>query len=182
MPIHRERHRFYVLVALVAVAPMGALAWEPSPLSVKPAIELRYPGVPWVTGHELSKELRKPEQSQPILLDVRTAEEFAVSHLKSASRVSPGATNIAALQLPRNKPIVVYCSLGFRSAALAKRLQAAGYTNIRNLSGGIFHWAHQHRPLYRTTSEDKQRAQHVHPYDSTWGRFLQPQYHPPASS
>ena len=107
----------------------------------------------------------------PLLLDVRTPEEYAVSHLPGALNVHPEETDFTFLEgVPRDQPIVTYCSVGFRSAELARRLQAAGYGNVFNLEGSIFAWANARYPVVRGGD----RVQAVHPYDGQWGLLLRP--------
>lgn len=105
----------------------------------------------------------------PLLLDVRTPAEYAVSHLHGAQRAE---TLDAALRLlqgrPATAPVVVYCSVGWRSSALAVALQQAGFSAVYNLEGGIFTWANEDRPLYR----GEQRVHLVHPYNRDWGALL----------
>jgi 3-mercaptopyruvate sulfurtransferase SseA len=64
--------------------------------------------------------------------------------------------------------VIVYCSVGYRSARLAQRLRARGY-EVSNLEGSIFEWANEDRALY----QGDRRVSGVHPYDSTWGRLLE---------
>ena len=65
---------------------------------------------------------------------------------------------------------MVYCSIGYRSAALARRLRTAGYRQVENLEGSIFLWQMQGLPLVSGTGPvDK-----VHPYDDLWGALLNP--------
>jgi 3-mercaptopyruvate sulfurtransferase SseA len=66
---------------------------------------------------------------------------------------------------------VTYCSVGYRSGAFAKKLQTTGYTNVKNMSGSIFRWANEGRPVER----DDHRVEKVHPYNSVWGKLLKPQ-------
>ena len=82
------------------------------------------------------------------LVDVRTAEEFREGHI-------PGAINIAVQELggklskiPQDKPVVVYCRSGSRSANAAQSLLAAGYTEVYDL-GGLLEWGRQGLPLKR---------------------------------
>jgi hypothetical protein len=65
---------------------------------------------------------------------------------------------------------VIHCTCGEldRSAELATRLRAAGFTHVRNLDGSIFRWANEHRPIVR----DGAPASRVHPYNKSWGRLL----------
>jgi rhodanese-related sulfurtransferase len=104
------------------------------------------------------------------LLDVRTAAEYDVSHIHDARRVDPDSS-VESINLPKDQPIVTYCSVGYRSAAFAKKLQDAGYTNVQNMTGSIFEWASEGRPMER----EGHRVNKVHPYNSTWGKLLKPE-------
>ena len=104
-----------------------------------------------------------------MLLDVRTPEEWNVSHLPGARRVDPNASaESVAAGLRKDTPIVTYCAVGYRSGQTADRLRSAGFTNVRNLEGSIFQWVNEHRPLVR----EQERVSQVHPYNTFWGRFL----------
>jgi hypothetical protein len=81
--------------------------------------------------------------------------------------VEPGS-GPAAISIPEDKPIVTYCSVGYRSAAFAKKLSEAGYRNGTNLEGSIFRWANENRPLVH----DGQPTDKVHPYNRLWGILL----------
>jgi hypothetical protein len=70
--------------------------------------------------------------------------------------------------LPNDKRIVTYCSVGYRSAALALRLHAAGYRYVENLEGSIFEWANENRPLVH----DGKPTDRVHPYNAVWEMLL----------
>ena len=72
---------------------------------------------------------------------------------------------------------MTYCSVGYRSGEMAVRLRAAGYIHVQNLDGSIFQWANEHRPLVH----DGERVTRVHPYNSVWGRLLQPDVRAPVS-
>jgi phage shock protein E len=71
-----------------------------------------------------------------LVVDVRTPEEFAEEHF-------PNALNIPVDQLQqritefgeKNKPLVLYCASGARSAYAAKMLRSAGYTDVTNAGG-----------------------------------------------
>lgn len=107
----------------------------------------------------------------PILLDVRTEAEYAVSHLPGAVRIDPAAqaTEILA-RLPMDRKIVTYCAIGYRSTELAQRLLAAGRRNVYNMEGSIFQWANEGRALER----DGKPVDTVHPYNDSWGKMLDP--------
>lgn len=141
---------------------------RPRPELLKPLIAARFSGVRWIDTRTLAEWMAPPPAKRLVLLDVRTEDEFATSQLRGARRVDPQARSLDALQIPEDATVVVYCSLGYRSAALAEKLSASGVDEVYNLEGGIFAWANEGRPIYEAQS----LAQQVHPYDQLWGRFL----------
>ena len=81
------------------------------------------------------------QSEKPVLLDVRSREEWGICHL-------PGARLIPVQELPRRldeldreAEIVVYCHVGLRGAMAVGLLRQAGYSRARNLVGGIDAWA-----------------------------------------
>jgi rhodanese-related sulfurtransferase len=136
-------------------------------------IQAQFPDVQHLTPEELADWLDRTELPPPVLLDTRLEKEFAVSHLANARQISPDVQSFDALGLPPDLPIVTYCSVGYRSSAIASRLQAAGYSKVVNLKGSIFKWANQGRPVYR----EGQVVQQVHPYNALWGKLLNPEFH-----
>lgn len=105
----------------------------------------------------------------PVFLDTRKKEEYLVSHL-------PGAMHVGFKNFPVKKlegiaagaDIVVYCTIGFRSERIARKLQQAGYTNVTNLYGGIFEWVNQGNPVYIGTAQTNR----VHVFNKLWARWL----------
>lgn len=73
------------------------------------------------------------------LLDVRTPGEFDGGHIPGADNISVQTLQQRLAEVPQDKPIVVYCRSGNRSAQAARILQAAGYETIYDL-GGIIEW------------------------------------------
>ena len=141
------------------------LTWR----AVDRMITAEYPDVPFITTDSLADRLADASTARPVLLDARSAEEYAVSHLRGARRVSPSAEAYPNLDtLAVDTPIVVYCSVGYRSAGVAQTLRSRGFTQVSNLQGSIFRWANGGRPVYR----DGQPVAAVHPYNATWGRLL----------
>jgi rhodanese-related sulfurtransferase len=162
------------IVALL-VAAIPVLAEVASPNALRSAIDVQYEGIDWIGTQTLAGWMSQLERRRIILLDVRERREFDVSHLRGARLVDPDLQNVGSLSLPRDATIVVYCSVGYRSAAMAQRLEAAGYSNVLNLQGGLFQWANEGRPLYRGVG----RTELVHPYDNDWGQMLIERYRSP---
>jgi len=143
---------------------------------LKKSLRHKFANIEWISTGELADWLANTSRPAPVLLDVRTPEEWNVSHLPGARRIEPGASvEKAAASLPKGTPIVTYCAVGYRSGELAERLRTAGFTNVRNLEGSIFQWANEHRPLVRENATVSQ----VHPYNSFWGRLLEDEVRAP---
>ena len=79
------------------------------------------------------------------LVDVRTKDEFAVSHLKDAQNICVTDTDFKqkVAHLDKDKPVYVYCKKGGRSAQASKILKELGFTKIFDLQGGITNWEQQ---------------------------------------
>lgn len=76
------------------------------------------------------------------LIDVRTSEEFSGGYLKGAANIDVNSSDfdnkVAAYD--KNKPVMVYCLSGGRSAAAADRLSEMGFKQVFNMEGGIMKW------------------------------------------
>ena len=89
------------------------------------------------------------EDSGVVLLDVRTAGEFAEGHIEGAINIDQAQSDFmekAKAALPTDKKIAVYCISGRRSANAAGRLGAEGYRCV-NLKGGIIAWKEADKPV-----------------------------------
>lgn len=105
------------------------------------------------------------------ILDVRESSEYNISHLKHAKFVGYNDFNLNKTKniLDKNKPIVVYCSIGYRSEKIAEKLQAKGF-EVYNLYGGIFEWKNTNNHVIDNTGNATEK---VHCFDKTWGVWLE---------
>lgn len=135
---------------------------------LKLLIKLEFPTTKQLTTKQLVQWMQE-KTVQPLVLDARTQAEYEVSHLIAAQRLDPVAPDFEAIStMPKDTPIVVYCSIGYRSTKIAQQLEQIGFSSVFNLSGGIFQWANEGRPIYK----DGHPAQLVHPYNAKWGKLL----------
>ncbi len=166
-------------LALVSVwrSPADRAA-EEGLVRMKALVHERFPGVNHLTPAELALWLADPNRVPPVLLDVRTRPEFEVSHLQGARWVAPQMPAKDLLPtLPTDRPVVLYCSVGYRSADCATRLLRAGFTQVLNLEGSLFQWANEGRPL----ESGNGAATQVHPYSTRFGKLLAPERRAPLS-
>ena len=140
--------------------------------TLKRKIRRKYPKVAQLPVPELAAWLQDRSRSAPILLDVRSADEFAQGHIPGALRAESAAEAGLALQgLPADAPVVLYCSVGMRSSSLAQSLLTQGRRRVYNLEGSVFEWANTGHALVGAAGP----TQKVHPYDREWGRYLRPE-------
>jgi rhodanese-related sulfurtransferase len=91
-----------------------------------------------ITVQELKEKLDKGEDFQ--LIDVREDFEYETSNLGGQS-IPLGGILIEADKISKDKPVVVMCRSGKRSAAAIMQLEQQGFNNLSNLRGGILAWA-----------------------------------------
>jgi rhodanese-related sulfurtransferase len=68
-----------------------------------------------------------------VLVDVRTPEEFAAGHIEGAINVPVQSLPAGSEAIPADRPVVVYCRSGARSARAAAMLLDAGWTQVYDL-------------------------------------------------
>ncbi len=128
--------------------------------------QLNSESVPYIYVNELKQE------TTPVFLDTRQQEEYKVSHLKDAIWVGYKTFDqdaVTAKIIDKNTPIVVYCSIGVRSEDIGEKLLKAGYTDVKNLYGGIFEWKNQGNSVY---NNDTTETDSVHTFNKKWGKLL----------
>ncbi len=160
------------LMLSVFLGAPAALAWfweAPSWSQINADLASDYPGVPLISVTRLHETLNDPSAQKPLLIDTRSAEEFAVSHLPGAVHAEDVNAVKALLGSDTGaRPIVVYCSVGVRSARVAEDLLTAGIEPVSNLQGSIFEWANRGLPMVR----GREPVNSVHPFNQKWGALL----------
>jgi rhodanese-related sulfurtransferase len=95
-----------------------------------------------VTTEEMQTILKMDEVQ---LVDVRTPEEFSEGYIKNAQNIDFNSPTFDQdiLKLNKEKPVMLYCHSGGRSAKCAQKLKDAGFKKIYDLKGGISKWKHE---------------------------------------
>ena len=92
-----------------------------------------------ITAKELKAEL---DRKMPVvLLDVREPHEVDICTIPGSTLIPLGELEGRIGELDRSSNIVAYCHAGGRSARAVAFLRGAGFTKVRNLTGGILAWA-----------------------------------------
>jgi rhodanese-related sulfurtransferase len=125
--------------------------------------------IPYISVTELRNLQLK---GSVVILDAREMKEYKVSHIASAKYVGYdrfSSEEISTDIQNKTTPIVVYCSLGIRSEDIGEKLQKEGFTNVKNLYGGIFEWKNSDLPIIDSEGKD---TENVHVYSKFWGKWL----------
>lgn len=125
--------------------------------------------IPYISVEELKMQ---SDDEKVFVLDAREKEEFEVSHLKNSIFIGYNdfsAESVTSKIEDKNAPIVVYCSLGIRSENISEKLKNTGYTNVKNLYGGIFEWKNKGYSVYDTFNKETQK---VHAFSKHWSKYL----------
>src|SRR5262249_24975715 len=84
---------------------------------------------------DVESVLAAPVEERPLLLDVRTPQEFAAGHIHGAVNVPVDDLRSRLSELPRNRRIAAYCQVGQRGYLATRILRQAGF-DAANVGGG----------------------------------------------
>jgi rhodanese-related sulfurtransferase len=113
---------------------------------------------------------RARDRDSLLYLDARAYEEYRVSHVPGAQWIGYESFDRSRVSdLDRSQPVLIYCSVGYRSGKIAAQLQKMGFSEVYNLYGGLFEWANQGYPL---VNPQQQPTDTVHGYSRTWGVWV----------
>jgi rhodanese-related sulfurtransferase len=90
-------------------------------------------------------------RGKTVVVDVRTAEEFANGHLRDAKNIplADFAKRIGELDKSKGKSVVVVCQTGARADKAMQQLRAAGFEDVVGLDGGIAAWQAANLPVVK---------------------------------
>jgi len=104
-----------------------------------------------------------------IILDTRELEEYNISHLENAKHIGYNEFNYRKIkkEIATKKPIVVYCSIGYRSEKIGEKLLKKGYT-VYNLYGGIFDWKNKDNTIVNNSGVATNK---LHCFNQEWSKW-----------
>ncbi len=161
---------FSAAVVIAMIGPTGvaqATNWK----ETKELVRTDFPEATQLSVTGLERVLAGPTPA-PLLIDVREPEEYAVSHLPSAVNAQGEELERLVRETGTERPIVLYCSVGYRSSRETENLRRQGFSNVTNLEGSIFEWANAGNPLVQGGADSEIRTDVVHPFDEEWGLLL----------
>lgn len=82
-----------------------------------------------------------------LILDVRTPQEYREAHLAGSVLIPIDQVAERLGEIPRDRPVLVYCAVGARSSQVANYLGRLGYAEVYNMRGGIWAWQSRGLPV-----------------------------------
>ena len=126
-----------ILLFIVALVSGGMLLWP---------LVRRTTGGPWLNTTQATHLINREDA---IVIDVREPNEFAAGHVLGAKNVPLARVDASGAELAKKKerPVIVYCDGGERSAKALAALKKHGFTRVANLSGGLAAWQQAGLPV-----------------------------------
>ncbi|MBB4078781.1 rhodanese-related sulfurtransferase [Lewinella aquimaris] len=104
-----------------------------------------------------------------VYLDAREREEYAVSHLPGAVHLGFDDPDYGGLAgMAKDTPLVVYCTVGYRSERVAAGLRERGFTQVYNLYGSLYAWKLAGFPVVSAGGP----TERIHTYNRKWGTYF----------
>lgn len=113
--------------------------------------------LPTIDVQEAQRRLGE-DPAQPLLLDVREPNEFAEVRAPGAVLLPTSTLTDRIGELPVDRPLMVICHMGNRSAAVTGFLARSGRTDVVNVAGGMDAWERAGLPVRRGPVEPREGA------------------------
>lgn len=94
----------------------------------------------YYTVRQINKVKALGKEQQALLVDVREPKEYASGHIKGAINLPLRSLTDNLDQIPKTRPVILYCSTGYRTAMGVMALQMLGYDNVRGFPPSIEGW------------------------------------------
>ena len=107
------------------------------------------PAVPSIEPAEAERRLREGDSDgrRPLLVEVRNMDEFLEARIPGAQFIPLPEFGARFEELPRDRPLFLFCRSGSRSAAATAHLVRLGWPDVSNVNGGLIAWQWAKLPL-----------------------------------
>ncbi|EDX83609.1 rhodanese-like domain protein [Synechococcus sp. PCC 7335] len=94
----------------------------------------------YYTIKRIDRVKKSVENGTAMLVDVREPNEFAAGHIEGAVNIPLRTLTTNLKQIPQTKPVILYCSSGYRTGISVMTLRLLGYDNVRGFPPSIQGW------------------------------------------
>ena len=102
-------------------------------------------------SHDAFEKLRR-DNPESVLLDVRSAEEYAEGFIKGAINIPHTEVNKILAKVSADDTVILYCRSGRRAGIVAKMLATKGYKKLYQLDGDMNDWLAKGKPIVKPDS------------------------------
>jgi rhodanese-related sulfurtransferase len=127
----------FVFVAVCQLAPLTAAANEKEVID---ALEGYFEFVDYGGATIFPQQIPKDEWKKMFVIDARDKAQYEKEHIPGAQHIEWRQVLAQRSQIPKDKPVLIYCNQGTLSAQAGLALRLAGYENVRILQGGMAEW------------------------------------------
>lgn len=106
-------------------------------------------GLPSVDVREAATRSAEDAPDRAVIVDVREADEVRAVRVEGATHIPMSGFVQRMAGLPKDRPLLVLCATGSRSAAVTGYLLRSGWTDVANIDGGITAWQRAGLPVSR---------------------------------
>jgi rhodanese-related sulfurtransferase len=162
IPLSKKRFSFLKRILWVIILGSTSLVAQEESF-YKMVDHLTSKSVPRINSEELISK------NKFILLDVRSKEEYDISHIKNALWIGEDDWDQKTLEeLDKEEVIIACCSIGYRSEKLVKELIQLNFLNVYNLYGGVFEWINQGNSVQNNLGT----TERIHEYNKNFACWL----------
>ncbi len=126
---------------------LRAIGVDDVPGYFTPEVVAEYNGV--IRGVSVAQASSLVLSGKATIIDVRGADEYRTGHIEQAVSLPMGQLFKKLDLIPPRQQVIVHCGGGLRSQVVASMLQRVGFTNIRNMIGGIDAWKRAGLPIVK---------------------------------
>ena len=119
---------------------LGAPAWADNKAMAMDEMAGYLEFVDYGGGTIFPEQIPRAEYAKMVLIDARDAAQFSAQHIPGAINIEWRQVLAKSSQIPKNKPVLIYCNTGSLSAQAGFALRVAGWDNVRILQGGFAEW------------------------------------------
>ena len=139
----------FTIAIVLTLQPANAATLKVENPEVKTAINEFIKSIPndYYTVSNVEKFKNFFATKKPLVIDVREPSEYAEGHIPNAVNIPLRSVTENLDKIPTEKPVVVYCSSGYRAAIAMTSLRVLGYTTISGFPPSIKGWKAAKEPL-----------------------------------
>lgn len=135
-----QQHKWLSTLCVISAMCMGSVAYADNKAIVMEELGGFLEFSDYGGGVIFAEQIPKAEYSKMMVIDARDAGQFSKAHIPGAVNIEWRQVLARSNEIPKNKPVLIYCNTGSLSAQAGLALRVSGWDNVRILQGGFEEW------------------------------------------